>query len=198
MNKEIIIVDDFSTDNTRKILQSMMPSGNLKIMYQPATWARAPQSAKDSKPLPVISSLSRTPIWNTIGGLPGADSADPRQKSGRRFRFPLSGRAPQGLAVLAFGCKPHPDDSFQHADGFELTDMETCFKVFRSDILKRSRFVKPFGFEPEFTAKVGKARYRIFEVPISYCGRDYSEGKKVNWKDGVAALYFIFKYRFFD
>jgi hypothetical protein len=80
-----------------------------------------------------------------------------------------------------------------------LTDMETCYKVFRADILKKITFrEKRFGFEPEFTAKVARARYRIYEVPISYSGRDYSEGKKIGWKDGVAAFYFILKYGFFD
>jgi glycosyltransferase involved in cell wall biosynthesis len=80
-----------------------------------------------------------------------------------------------------------------------LTDMETCYKVFRAEILKRIRFREnKFGFEPEFTAKVGKARFRVYEVPISYSGRDYAEGKKIGWKDGVAAIYFILKYRFFD
>ena len=80
-----------------------------------------------------------------------------------------------------------------------LTDMETCYKAFRAEILKKVTFRENrFGFEPEFTAKVGKARYRIYEVPISYSGRDYSEGKKIGWRDGVAAIYFIIKYGFFD
>jgi hypothetical protein len=79
-----------------------------------------------------------------------------------------------------------------------LTDMETCYKVFRADILKKLTFCENrFGFEPEFTAKVGKARFRVFEVPVSYSGRDYSEGKKIGWRDGVAAIYFILKYGLF-
>jgi glycosyltransferase involved in cell wall biosynthesis len=80
-----------------------------------------------------------------------------------------------------------------------LTDMETCYKIFRADILKKiSLRENRFGFEPEFTAKVSKARFRIYEVPISYSGRDYSEGKKISWKDGIAAIYFIIRYTFFD
>ena len=79
-----------------------------------------------------------------------------------------------------------------------LTDMETCYKVFRADVLQKIDLRENrFGFEPEFTAKIARARCRIYEVPISYSGRDYSEGKKIGWKDGVAALYFIMKYRFF-
>jgi hypothetical protein len=78
-----------------------------------------------------------------------------------------------------------------------LTDMETCYKVFRVDVLKKIKLREDrFGFEPEFTAKVARARCKIYEVPISYHGRDYTEGKKIGWKDGVAAIYFIIKYRF--
>jgi hypothetical protein len=80
-----------------------------------------------------------------------------------------------------------------------LTDMETCYKVFKSQILKDLNLKSNrFGFEPEFTAKVSKMRLRIYEVPISYSGRTYSEGKKITWKDGIVALCLIFWYRFFD
>ncbi len=76
-----------------------------------------------------------------------------------------------------------------------LTDMETCYKMFRADILdlfelKSNRF----GFEPEFTAKIAKSKLKIYELPISYYGRTYSEGKKITWKDGVAAIFHIFRY----
>ena len=76
-----------------------------------------------------------------------------------------------------------------------LTDMETGYKVFRAEVIKKIKIEsKRFGFEPEITAKIAKLRCRIYEVPVSYWGRDYSEGKKINWKDGLAALYWIFKY----
>ena len=80
-----------------------------------------------------------------------------------------------------------------------LTDMETGYKVFRKEtldafILKCNRF----GFEPEFTSKIARNKFRIYEVPISYSGRGYEEGKKINWKDGVAALWFVFRFRFFN
>ena len=79
-----------------------------------------------------------------------------------------------------------------------LTDMETCYKVFRREVLDGLKFkCDRFGFEPEFTAKIARKRCRIYEVPISYSGRDYSEGKKIGWKDGVAAIWFIFRFRFF-
>jgi hypothetical protein len=77
--------------------------------------------------------------------------------------------------------------------------METCYKVFRSETLRRIRLrSNRFGFEPEITVKLAKLRARIYEVPISYSGRDYDEGKKIGWKDGAAALIHIFRFRFFD
>jgi glycosyltransferase involved in cell wall biosynthesis len=80
-----------------------------------------------------------------------------------------------------------------------LTDIETCYKVFRSKILEDIDFrSNRFGFEPEFTAKVAKMKLRIYEVPISYSGRTYSEGKKITWKDGLMALFQIIWYRLFD
>ncbi len=76
-----------------------------------------------------------------------------------------------------------------------LTDMETCYKMFRKDILKLFELESNrFGFEPEFTAKIAKAKLRIYEMPISYYGRTYGDGKKITWKDGVAAFYHILKY----
>jgi len=81
------------------------------------------------------------------------------------------------------------------ATNLNLTDMETCYKVFRREVLEKIRLEeKRFGFEPEITAKVSKLDVRIYEVPISYHGRTYAEGKKINWKDGVRALWCIVKY----
>ena len=81
------------------------------------------------------------------------------------------------------------------APNLNLTDMETCYKVFRREVLEKIKLEeKRFGFEPEITAKVSKLGVRIYEVPISYHGRTYAEGKKINWKDGVRALWCIFKY----
>jgi hypothetical protein len=76
-----------------------------------------------------------------------------------------------------------------------LTDMETCYKVFRAEVIKSLDLKeKRFGFEPEVTAKVSRGGWRIYEVPISYHGRTYEEGKKIGWKDGVRAIYAIVKY----
>lgn len=79
--------------------------------------------------------------------------------------------------------------------GLNLTDMETCYKAFRAEVLRSVQVEEDrFGFEPEITAKVARGRWRVFEVPISYHGRTYEEGKKIGWKDGVRALYAIAKY----
>ncbi len=79
-----------------------------------------------------------------------------------------------------------------------LSDMETGYKVFRAEVLKRIKVKSNrFGFEPEVTAKISKMGCRIFEVPVSYWGRDYSEGKKINWRDGLAALYWIIRFNLF-
>ncbi len=76
-----------------------------------------------------------------------------------------------------------------------LTDMETGYKAFKSSVFQNITLTSNrFGFEPEITAKVAHGNYKIYEVPISYSGRDYSEGKKIGWKDGIAAFYFILKY----
>ena len=80
-----------------------------------------------------------------------------------------------------------------------LTDMETCYKVFKANIIKNINIKSNrFGFEPEITAKLAKKKCAIYELPVSYSGRDYMEGKKIGWKDGVVALYCIARFKLFD
>jgi hypothetical protein len=80
-----------------------------------------------------------------------------------------------------------------------LTDMETCYKVFKKEVLEEINLKSNrFGFEPEFTAKIARKGFRIYETPISYSGRTYAEGKKIGWKDGVKAIFTILWFRFFD
>jgi hypothetical protein len=80
-----------------------------------------------------------------------------------------------------------------------LSDMETCYKVFKSEVLKGIVLKSNrFGFEPEFTIKIAKMKFRIYEVPISYGGRTYDQGKKITWKDGIVAIYTMLRFRFFD
>ena len=198
--KEIIIVDDFSQDGTRAILQGLPPSEELKIVLQPQNRGKGAALRRGfeevSGDIVVIqdADLEYDPAeYSTLIQPILADKAD--VVYGSRF---LSG--------------PHRVLLFWHSVGnrmltmlsnmltdLNLTDMETCYKVFRADILKKIRFKENrFGFEPEFTAKVARAKCRIYEMPISYSGRDYSEGKKIGWKDGFAAIFFIIKYHFVD
>ena len=198
--KEVIVVDDFSTDGTRTILQSLPPSDDLKIIYHPRNAGKgaALRTGFDA-------------VTGDIVIIQDADLEYDPAEYGNLIQPILSDKAD-----VVFGSRflggPHRVLLFWHSVGnrflttlsnmftdLNLTDMETCYKVFRADILKTIRLCENrFGFEPEFTAKISKARYRIYEVPISYSGRDYAQGKKIGWKDGVAAIYFIIKYRFFD
>ena len=200
LEKEIIVVDDFSTDGTREILQTLPPADDLKILLQPENAGKGAALRKG------FSSVSGDIIVIQDADL----EYDPAE-------YPaLIQPILANKADVVFGSRflggPHRVLLFWHSVGnrflttlsnmltdLNLTDMETCYKVFRADILKKIALRENrFGFEPEFTAKVGKARFRIYEVPISYSGRDYSEGKKIGWKDGVAAIYFIFRYTFWD
>ncbi len=198
--KEIIVVDDYSTDGTREILQKLPPDDNLKIILQPHNMGKG--------------AALRTGFGHVAGDVVVIQDADLEYDPSEYFTLiqPIL----DGKADVVYGSRflagPHRVLLFWHSVGnralttfsnmltdLNLTDMETCYKVFRADLLKKLRFRENrFGFEPEFTAKVARARCRIYEVPISYSGRDYTEGKKIGWKDGAAAIYFILKYRFFD
>jgi glycosyltransferase involved in cell wall biosynthesis len=198
--KEIIVVDDFSTDGTRGILQALPPSEDLHIIYQSKN---AGKGAALRAGFAVVS--------GDIVIIQDADlEYDPAE-------YPcLIQPILANKADVVFGSRflggPHRVLLFWHSVGnriltalsniftdLNLSDMETCYKAFRADILKNITLRENrFGFEPEFTAKISKARCRVYEVPISYSGRDYSEGKKIGWKDGVAAIYFIIKYSCFD
>jgi glycosyltransferase involved in cell wall biosynthesis len=200
VTKEIIVVDDYSTDGTREILQRIPASDDLKIIFQPGNKGKG--------------AALRAGFAAVSGDIVVIQDADLEYDPAE---YPnLIQPILANKADVVFGSRflggPHRVLFFWHSVGnrilttlsnmltdLNLTDMETCYKVFRAEILKQITLCENrFGFEPEFTAKVGKARCRIYEVPISYSGRDYSEGKKIGWKDGIAALYFILRYRFFD
>ena len=198
--KEIIVIDDGSTDGTRDILQGVPFSEDMKIIFQPYNMGKGAALRKGFEV-----------VTGDIVVIQDADlEYDPSE-------YPvLIQPILENKADVVYGSRflsgPHRVLFFWHSVGnkllttfsnmltdLNLTDMETCYKVFRANILRRIQMRENrFGFEPEFTAKVAKARYRVYEVPISYSGRDYSEGKKISWKDGVAAIYFILKYRLFD
>ena len=198
--KEIIVVDDYSTDGTREILQGLTHSDDLRIVFQPRNSGKgAALRAGFGKVTGDIVIIQDADLEYDPADYPNliqpiiANKAD--VVFGSRF---LGG--PHRVLLYWHYVGNHVLTTLSNMmTGLNLTDMETCYKAFRADILKPIRFRENrFGFEPEFTAKVGKARLRVYEVPISYSGRDYSEGKKIGWKDGVAAIYFIIKYRLFD
>jgi len=198
--KEVIIVDDCSTDGTREFLQGLAPSDDLTIILQPRNAGKG--------------AALRAGFRRVRGDIVIVQDADLEYDPAE---YPvLIQPIIAGKADVVFGSRflggPHRVLLFWHSVGnrilttlsnmmtdLNLTDMETCYKVFRTDVLGRFELRENrFGFEPEFTAKIARARCRVYEVPISYSGRDYSEGKKIGWKDGVAALFFIMKYRFFS
>jgi glycosyltransferase involved in cell wall biosynthesis len=200
ISKEIIAVDDFSTDGTRELLQALPPSDDLKIVFQPRNMGKG--------------AALRAGFGAVSGDIVIIQDADLEYDPAE---YPvLIQPILDNKADVVFGSRflggPHRVLLFWHSVGnrvltnmsnmltdLNLTDMETCYKAFRAELLNKITLRENrFGFEPEFTAKVSKAHCRIYEVPISYSGRDYTEGKKIGWKDGIAAIYFIFKYRFFN
>lgn len=200
ISKEIIVVDDGSTDGTRDVLKTLPQFEDLKIIFQPRN---AGKGAALRAGFAVVT--------GDIVVVQDADLEYDPAEYGRLIQPILVNKADVVYGSRFLG-GPHRVLFFWHSVGnriltllsnmltdLNLTDMETCYKVFRASILKKITLRENrFGFEPEFTAKVGRGRFRIFEVPISYSGRDYSEGKKIGWKDGVAAIYYIIKYRFWD
>ncbi len=198
-NKEIIIVDDFSTDGTRKKLQMLQPKVS-QILYH--TQNRGKGAAL------------RTGIQAATGEVVIIQDADleydPQEYP--KLIEPISkGKADVVYGSRFMGGEPHRVVYFWHRVGngiltllsnmftnLNLTDMETCYKAFKRDLIQSIPIEEDrFGFEPEITAKLAKKDCRIFEVGISYYGRTYQEGKKIGWKDGIRAIYCIIKYNIF-
>jgi glycosyltransferase involved in cell wall biosynthesis len=199
---EIVVVDDCSTDGTRELLSRMeAPAGTtLRVLMHEQNRGKG--------------AAIRTGLTQMSGDIVLVQDADleydPRDYP--RLLEPIL----EGRADVVFGNRfhggPHRVLYFWHfqANQFltllsnlltnlNLSDMEVGYKAFRSDIVRRLRLTADrFGFEPEITVKVAKLGCRIYEVPISYHGRTYEEGKKITWRDGIAAVYFLLKYRFFD
>ena len=196
-DKQIIIVDDGSTDGTREILKSIQGDTDIDIIYHEANKGKG-----------AALSTGFSAATGDICIVQDADlEYDPQE-------FPLVIQPiVDGKADVVFGSRfqsgrPHRVVYFWHRIGngvltllsniftdLNLTDMETCYKAFKREIIQSITIEeKRFGFEPEVTAKISKKNLRIYEVGISYYGRTYSEGKKIGWKDGVRAIYCILKY----
>ncbi len=204
MDKEIIMVDDGSTDGTRGLydkIRADYPEGTIKVFLHAKNQGKG--------------AALRTGFAQADGDIVLVQDADLEYdpKDYRRLLQPiLDGRADVVYGSRFVGGDEHRVLLFWHMVGnrfltlmsnaltnLNLTDMETCYKVFRREVLQKIRIKSNrFDFEPEITAKVAKGHWRIYEVGISYSGRDYSEGKKIGWKDAVQAIWTIIRYRFFD
>lgn len=197
--KEIIIVDDLSTDGSREYLK-MIKNSKIKTIFHKKNLGKGAALASGIN-------LAK----GEIVIIQDADlEYDPSE-------YPivlgpiLSGKADVVYGSRFQGGQPHRVVYFWHRIGnglltifsnlftdLNLTDMETCYKAFRTEIIKKIKIEeKRFGFEPEITAKISKLNCRIYEVGISYYGRTYREGKKIGWKDGIRAIYCILKYNLF-
>ncbi len=197
--KEIIIVDDCSTDGTRELLQTTEWSPNVQIYFH---------EKNRGKGAGIRTAL--TYASKDIIIIQDADLEYNPDDFGMVLRPILD-----GVADVVYGSRflgIHRSFMLHHYIGNKLltlitnllynnmlTDMETGYKAFRAEVLKGVRIrSNRFDFEPEITAKVLKRGYRIYEVPIYYAGRDYAEGKKITWRDGVWALRALIRFRFSD
>jgi glycosyltransferase involved in cell wall biosynthesis len=197
LEKEIIIIDDFSTDGTRELLKEL--EEKHKIIYQEKNLGKGAAVKKG--------------FLETNGDIIIIQDADLEYdpKEYNKLLEPIL----KGEAKVVFGSrflnKHYPRYKlfyfgnkmlsflFSVLYGQKVSDMETCYKVFIKEVLKGIEIKSNrFNFEPEITAKIIKAGYKIKEIPISYLSRSFSEGKKINWRDGISAIFSLIKYRFFD
>ena len=199
--QELIVVDDGSTDGTWQTLQTLAKSdARLRMVRHPANQGKG--------------AALRTGFGHVTAPVVVVQDADLEYdpaEYGLLVKPILAGRADVVFGSRFEGAGTHRVLYYWHAFGnrllttfsnmctnINLTDMETGYKAFRREVIQQLRIEEDrFGFEPEITAKVSKMGVRIYEVPISYYGRTYAEGKKINWRDGVAALWCILKYNFF-
>ena len=197
---EIVIVDDCSVDNSREIIRTLAENPMIKAFYHEKNRGKG--------------AALQTGFDNVSGNVVVIQDAD-MEYNPEEYELLLDPIV-KGQADVVYGSRftgsgPHRVVFFWHMIGnkfltalsnmltnINLTDMETCYKMFRVEVLRDIRIEEErFGFEPEITAKIAKKHCRIYEVGISYSGRTYEEGKKIGWKDGFRAIYAIFRYNLF-
>jgi len=201
ITKEVIIIDDSSTDDTKRIL-SKLKDKNLKIFFHQKNQGKG--------------AAIRTALKHATGDVILIQDADLEYDPNEYEKLlkPII----EGKTKVVYGSrfesirknleKMYKLHYFGNLFltvvtnilyGAKITDMETGYKVFRKEVIEGIKLrASRFDFEPEITAKILKKGYKIKEVPINFMGRKFSEGKKITWKDGVKALYYLFKYRFVD
>jgi glycosyltransferase involved in cell wall biosynthesis len=200
VDKEIIVVDDASTDGTRRVAEQLQATGAIRLLSHEKNQGKG--------------AALRTGFAAALGDIVVVQDADLEYNPAElpRLMEPiLAGKADVVYGSRFVGGESHRVLYFWHSIGnhaltlasnmmtdLNLTDMETCYKLFRREVIQSITIEESrFGFEPEITAKVAKRGYRIYECGISYSGRTYAEGKKIGWKDGVRAVYCILKYNLF-
>ena len=197
IEKEIIVVDDCSTDNSRKILENYKKNNEIKLILNDQNKGKGysvKQGLKEATGDIVLiqdADLEYSPSdYNNLIGPILNDHAD--VVYGSRFVGGQETRVLYFWHTIGNKFLTLLSNMFTNLN---LTDMECCYKVFKKDVIKNINLRENgFGFEPEVTAKISKKNLKIYEVGVKYFGRKYEEGKKITWKDGLAAIYFIIYY----